>query len=169
VTASETQATPPVMKRSRAKLWIRTGILAVFGTLFAYLLYRDMASGVFHSAWALMAFLPFLVIGFFMRGLVPMQVHPASQHITMSFDRIYFAVILLLVIVKAVTGRVPGLAVWADVAMCVILGLMIGRLTGICLRVRDLKTQHGFTPTPRGERGGLSHRAAAKIVAGAAL
>jgi hypothetical protein len=138
------------MKRSRAKLWIRTGILAVFGTLFAYLLYRDMASGVFHWTWALMAFLPFLVIGFFMRGLVPMQVHPESQHITMSFDRIYFAVILLLVIVKAVAGRVPGLAVWADVAMCVILGLMIGRLTGICLRVRDLKTQHGFTSTPRG-------------------
>jgi hypothetical protein len=54
------------------------------------------------------------------------------------------------VIVKAVAGRVPGLAVWADVAMCVILGLMIGRLTGICLRVRDLKPQHGFTRAPKG-------------------
>src|SRR5512136_303243 len=101
MTAPERQA-PPVMKRSRAKLWIRTGILAVFGTLFAYLLYRDMAAGIFHWTWALAVFLPCLAIGFFMRGLVPMQVHPASQHITMSFDRIYFAVILLLVIAKAV-------------------------------------------------------------------
>lgn len=134
------------MKRSRAKLWIRAGILAVFGTLFGYLLYRDVAGGVYHWAWALAVFLPFLAVGFFMRTLVPMQVHPASQHITMSFDRIYFAVILLLVIVKAVAGRAPGLGVWADVAMCVILGLMIGRLSGICLRVRDLKIRHNFIP-----------------------
>jgi hypothetical protein len=146
MTASDAQSAPPVMKRSRAKLWIRTGILAVFGSLFAVLLYRDMAAGVFHWTWGLAVFLPCLLIGFFMRGLVPMQVHPASQHITMSFDRIYFGVILLLVIVKAVAGRVPGLTVWADVAMCVILGLMIGRLSGICLRVRDLKIQHGFIP-----------------------
>jgi len=81
-----------------------------------------------------------------MRALVPMQVHPASQHITISFDRIYFGVILCLVIFKAIAGRVPGLAVWADLVMCVILGLMIGRLTGICLRVRDLRVQHGFVP-----------------------
>jgi hypothetical protein len=146
MTTEEMHTTTPIMKRSRAKLWIRTGILVVFGTLFAVLLYRDMAAGVYHWTWALAAFLPCLVIGFFMRGLVPMQVHPVSGHITMSFDRIYFAVILLLVIVKAIAGRVPGLTVWADVAMCLILGLMIGRLSGICLRVRDLKVQHGFIP-----------------------
>jgi len=144
MTASETQAAPPAMQRSRAKLWVRTGILAVFGTLFAFLLYRDVASGVFHWTWALMAFLPCLAIGFLMRALVPMQVHPASQHITMSFDRIYFGVILFLVIVKAIAGRAPGMEVWADIAMCVILGLMIGRLSGICLRVRDLKIRHNF-------------------------
>jgi hypothetical protein len=138
------------MKRSRAKLWIRTGILAVFGTLFAVLLYRDMAAGVFHWTWALAAFVPCLVIGFFMRGLVPMQVHTPSGHITMSFDRIYFAVILLLVIFKAVAGRVHGLGMWADLAMCVILGLMIGRLSGICLRVRDLKLRHGLAPARKG-------------------
>jgi hypothetical protein len=28
--------------------------------------------------------------------------------------------------------------------MCTILGLMAGRLSGICLRVRDLKLRHGF-------------------------
>jgi len=154
MTPSEMQAAPHTMKRSRAKLWIRTGILAVFGTLFAFLLYRDVASGVFHWSWALMAFLPCLVIGFFMRALVPMQVHPASQHITMSFDRIYFGVIWLLVIFKAFAGRAPGMAVWADLAMCVILGLMIGRLSGICLRVRDLKIQHNFTPEQAEKRRG---------------
>jgi hypothetical protein len=149
MTESKTQAAPPVMKRSRAKLWIRAGILAVFGTLFGYLLYRDVAAGVYHWSWALMVFLPCLVVGFLMSALVRMQVHPASQHITLSFDPIYFAVIWVLVIAKAVMGRVPGLGVWADVAMCVILGLMIGRLSGICLRVRDLKIRHNFTP-PQG-------------------
>ena len=79
-----------------------------------------------------------------MSRLVPMQVHAAARRITMSFDRVYFALIWLLVIAKLVVGRVPGLGVWADVLMCVILGLMIGRLSGICLRVRSLKVQHGF-------------------------
>jgi len=41
-------------------------------------------------------------------------------------------------------GKMPGMTVWADVLMCVILGLMMGRLTGICLRVRDLKLQHNL-------------------------
>jgi len=36
------------------------------------------------------------------------------------------------------------MAVWADVLMCMILGLMMGRLSGICLRVRDLKVQHNL-------------------------
>jgi hypothetical protein len=65
-----------------------------------------------------------------------------SQHITFSFDRVYFALILTLVIAQAVTGKLPGMAVWADGLMCVILGLMVGRLSGICLRVRSLKLQH---------------------------
>ena len=86
LTGHSTQAVPPVMKRSRAKIWIRTGILAVLGTLFALALYRDMASGRFHWSWALMVFLPCLAIGFWMSRLVPMQVHPASRHVTFSFD-----------------------------------------------------------------------------------
>ena len=130
------------MKRSRAKLWIRSGILAVFGVLFGLALYRDITTGVFPWTWALAVFVPCLVIGLWMSKLVPMQVHLASRHITLSFDRIYFVLILLLVAAQAVAGRVPGLAVWADVIMCAILGLMLGRLSGICLRVRSLKVQH---------------------------
>lgn len=144
MTISDVQEAPPAMKRSRAKIWIRTGILAVFGTLFTLTLYGDVASGMFRWPWALMTFLPCWVIGFWMRRLVPMRVHPASQCITMSFDRIYFAIIWLLVIAKAITGRAEGMTIWTDVIMCVILGLMVGRLSGICLRVRDLKIRYDF-------------------------
>ena len=79
-----------------------------------------------------------------MRDLVPMQVHLTSKHITMSFDKIYFAVILTLVIGKLVAGRFFGLTVLADVIICAILGLMTGRLGGIGVRVRGLKREHGF-------------------------
>jgi hypothetical protein len=127
------------MKRSRAKIWIRTGILVVFGVLFGLALYHDTTSGVFRWSWALIVFLLCLPVGFWMRRLVPMQAHPASRHVTLSFDRIYFGLIVILVIIKAVAGSVLGITILADVVMCVILGLMVGRLSGICLRVRDLR------------------------------
>ena len=139
---------PPIFKQSRTKLWIRTAILGVFGTLFALALYPDMASGIFPWSWGLMIFSFFLGVGFLMSKLVPMQVHISSQHVTLSFDRIYFTLIVLLVLVKAVTGRIAGLQLWPDIAMCVILGLMIGRLSGICLRVRGLKAEHNFLVSP---------------------
>ena len=130
---------PPVLKRSRAKIWIRTAILAVFGTLFGLILYHDITSGVFRWSWALIVFLPCLPVGFWMRKLVPMQVHPTSRLVTLSFDRVYFALIVLLVVIKAVAGNMFGLTILSDVVMCIILGLMIGRLSGICLRVHDLR------------------------------
>ncbi len=149
---SSQQNPPALMQQSRAKLWIRTAILAVFGLLFGLALFHDLSSGAFAFPLALLAFLPCLAVGFWMRRWVPMQVHLASQHITLSFDRIYFALILLLVIAKLITGHLAGLETWTDVIMCVILGLMIGRLSGICLRVRHLKLQHGFlTLGTRGE------------------
>jgi hypothetical protein len=37
--------------------------------------------------------------------------------------------------------------------MCIILGLMIGRLSGIYLRVRALKIEHDFIPRPADEAG----------------
>ena len=79
-----------------------------------------------------------------------MQVHLTSKHITMSFDKIYFAVILTLVIGKLVAGRFFGLTVLADVIICAILGLMTGRLGGIGVRVRGLKRKHGFLPDAHG-------------------
>jgi hypothetical protein len=64
----------------------------------------------------------------------------------MSFDKIYFALILILVIGKAVTGKLLHQLTWSDVLICAILGLMVGRLSGICLRVHGLKREHGFIP-----------------------
>jgi hypothetical protein len=138
---SDLPAPPPVMKRSRAKIWIRTGILAVFGTLFGLTLYRDVEAGSFHLWLAMLIFLPALPFGFWMRTLVPMQKHPGSRNVTLSFDRIYFALIVALVAIKAVAGHIMTVTIVSDIVMCLILGLMIGRLSGICLRVRDLKLQ----------------------------
>jgi peptidoglycan/LPS O-acetylase OafA/YrhL len=144
--AAVSQKRPHVLKQSRAKLWIRTAILIIFGTIFTIALYRDIASEKFNYIWALLSFLPSLVIGFWMRQWVPMQIHIASKLISFSFDKIYFTLILLLVIIKVISERIPELTFWDDVIMCVILGLMIGRLCGICLRVRKLKVLHNFMP-----------------------
>ena len=132
------------MKRSRAKIWIRTALLAVFGTLFGMYLYRDINGGAFQWYWAVAIFIALLPIGFWMRNIVPMQVHPESKSVTLSFDKIYFILIWVLVIAKALTGQVFHLIAPSDILMCIILGLMSGRLSGICLRVRRLKVQNGF-------------------------
>ncbi len=131
---------PAFRNQSRAKLWIRTGILSVFGILFGLTLCRDLTTGLFLWTLAGTFFVIGLAIGFWMRRWVPMQVHLASQHVTLSFDRIYFLLIVSLVAVKAIAGNILGALVLADIVMCIILGLMLGRLSGICLRVSSLKT-----------------------------
>lgn len=75
-----------------------------------------------------------------MSRLVPMQAYSA-EIVTLSFDRIYFMLIWLLVIAKFILGRIPGMNLAADVIMCTILGVMSGRLGGIGLRVRGLKKE----------------------------
>ena len=146
MTIANAEQVPSFRKRSKAKIWLRTGILAVFATLFGISLYHDISTGRFQWYWGLITYLICFPIGFAMRTLVPMQVHLASKHVTMSFDKIYFAVILALVIGKLVAGRFFGLPVLADVIICAILGLMTGRLGGIGVRVRGLKREHGFLP-----------------------
>jgi hypothetical protein len=137
---------PPSWRRSRVKLWIRTLIFAIFSTLFGLALSHDIGHRIFRWSWAGLVFLPCLPLGFLLSHRVPMQVHRQSRHITFSFDRLYFALILVLVTLKVVTGHVSRLHVWVDVFMCLILGVMTGRLAGICLRVRALKIEHGFIP-----------------------
>lgn len=143
-TYSNDKKLPPIMKHSRTKIWIRTGIFTVFAILFGLTLYRDMILGNFKWAWAFMAFVPCLGVGFWMSRLVPMQVHPESRIVTLSFDRIYFTLIFFLVMIKAVTGNLLGVTILADVIICIILGLMSSRLSGICLRVNALKNNIVF-------------------------
>jgi hypothetical protein len=132
------------MKESRGKIWIRTGLLAIFGTLFGLSLYKDLQDGIFSWQMGVIALLPCLAIGFWMSRLVPMHLHPERKAITFSLDKIYFVLIWVLVIAKLLTGRFLGLPVWSDILIVVILGLMSGRLSGICLRVRRLKIANHF-------------------------
>jgi hypothetical protein len=143
------QAIPKFMKRSKAKIWIRTVILAVFGTLFGLNLIGDMQAGIFSPLLGMGLIFACLPVGFWMRKLVPMQVHLAFRQITFSFDKIYFILIWVLVIGKAISSYLLHYPVPADILMCIILGLMTGRLSGICLRVHRLKVEHGFFLEPK--------------------
>lgn len=139
MTYTDDKQAPPVIKQSRAKIWIKTGIFVVFGTLFGLTLYRDIMGGIFHLSWALIAFLPCIGIGYGLSKLVPMKFWTELRVVTMSFDRIYFALILLLVTIKTVSGQLIGMSIIADVIMCMILGIMSGRIGGIGLRVHALR------------------------------
>lgn len=128
------------VKHSRAKILIRTGLLMVFSILFGIPLYRDIHAGVFYGALALGILLAAILIGYQMRHLVPMRVVEPGA-IALSLDKVYFVLIWVLVIVKFVSAKVFGLTFLPDVLMCSILGIMSGRLSGICLRVHALKMQ----------------------------
>ncbi len=137
-------AKPPVVKRSRAKIWMRTGILALFTVMFSLALYQDISQGRF-PLWAVaVIFLPALAFGFWISRLVPMTAHAEHQFVTLSFDKVYFVLIWGLVIIKFIAGKSSGWQVVADVLMVAILGIMSGRLGGIGLRVRQLKKDHHF-------------------------
>jgi hypothetical protein len=128
------------VKHSRAKIWIRTGLLTIFSIVFGIPLFRDIHSGLFYGALALGIFLAAILIGYQMRGLVPMRVVEPGA-VALSLDKVYFVLIWILVIVKFVSANVFKMTFLPDVLMCSILGIMSGRLSGICLRVRDLKIQ----------------------------
>jgi len=128
------------LNHSRAKIWIRTGLLTIFSVLFGIYLVRDVTSGVFRWEWGAAIFALCFPVGLWMSHLVPMQAQSA-EIVTLSFDRIYFVLIWLLVIAKFILARIPGMELAADIIMCAILGIMSGRLGGIGLRVRGLKNE----------------------------
>ena len=132
------------MKKSRFKIWLRAALLIQFSGIFGFFLLRDIARGYFSWGWVASTIILFVPIGFLMSRLVPMQVHPTARAITLSLDKIYLALIWVLVIAKIITGQISSLVVVADIIMCVILGLMSGRLGGIGIRVHRLKAQHGL-------------------------
>ena len=138
---SESGKEPSLMKRSHAKLWIKIIILAIFGTLFSLTLRCDVLSGIIELQTLLILFFPSLIIGIWLRKLVPLQIYKEFSHITFSFDKIYFAIILLLFIVKKVCQYMQVQLILADIAMIIILGLMIGRIIGLFYRVAKLKKE----------------------------
>ena len=132
------------MKYSRAKIWIRTGLLTIFSIIFGIYLMHDISAGFFRWEWGLAVFAICFPFGMWMSQLVPMQAQSAEL-VTLSFDRIYFILIWMLVIAKFILGHIPGMNLAADIIMCSILGIMSGRLSGICLRVSGLKNEKALS------------------------
>jgi len=139
MTNAQEQQKPPVFEHSNTKIKMRIVILIIFASIFGLSLYHDVLAKVFYWSWALVILVPFLGVGLWMSRLVPMKVHSLFEIITISFDRWYFGLILMLVILKDLAGNILKINVMADVIICIILGLMIGRLSGIVWRVNHLK------------------------------
>jgi hypothetical protein len=132
------------MKKSRFKIWLRAALLIQFSGIFGYFLFHDISQGHFNWTWVVSTIILCVPVGFLMSRLVPMQVNLTARAVTLSLDKIYLALIWILVIAKVIMGQVSSLVTIADVIMCIILGIMSGRLGGICIRVHRLKIQQGF-------------------------
>jgi len=135
------------MKKSRFKIWLRAFLFIQFSAIFSFYFVRDIARGYFTWGWVALLFTLFIPVGFLMSLIVPMKADLEQQAVTLSLDRVYLFLIWLLVIAKLIAGRLPAYISNADFIMCVILGIMFGRLGGIGLRVRHLKIQYGFINT----------------------
>jgi hypothetical protein len=133
------------MKKSRFKIWLRAGLFILFGSLFMFYFIRDIANQHFTWGWVAILFVAFIPVGFLLSRLVPMQVDTEAKAVTLSVDRTYLILIWGLVVAKLIASRTPALIAVSDIIMCAILGIMFGRLGGIGLRVRGLKSMHGFT------------------------
>ncbi|OQY33562.1 MAG: hypothetical protein B6I38_03440 [Anaerolineaceae bacterium 4572_5.1] len=132
------------MKKSRAKIWLRAFLLIQFSAIFSFYFFRDIAKGYFTWDKVVLTILIFIPIGFLMSYIVPMQANVEIQAVTFSLDRVYLFLIWLLVITKLLASYYYQAESVADVIMCIILGIMGGRLGGIGIRVRKLKIKHRF-------------------------
>ncbi len=132
------------MKKSRFKIWLRAFLLVQFSFFFSILLYRDIADGYFTWKWVALTILVFIPVGFLMSLLVPMKGNLEVKAVTLSIDKIYLVLIWVLVIAKVLFSYVFDLVTLSDVIMCIIIGIMGGRLGGIGLRVRKLKIENNL-------------------------
>lgn len=132
------------MKKSRFKIWLRAFLFVQFSALFGFYFTRDIANGHFRWEWVPLVFALFVPVGFWLSRFVPMRADMELKAVTLSLDKIYLALIWVLVAAKLILGHIPSLVFMADIIMCSILGMMSGRLGGIGLRVRQLKTQYGL-------------------------
>jgi hypothetical protein len=132
------------MKKSRFKIWLRAFLLIQFSAIFGVYFFRDIAAGHFHWEWVGLIYLLCFPLGMWMSRIVPMRADTETRAVLLSMDVVYLILIWLLVIAKLVAAMFPDWVFLADICMVVILGIMSGRLGGICLRVRQLKVAAGF-------------------------
>lgn len=132
------------LKKSRFKIWLRAFLLVQFSIIFFTYFFRDIGNGYYSWKSVALVIAAFIPVGFLLSLLVPMKADLELRAVTFSLDRFYLFLIWLLVIAKLIIGRVPYFTPEADFIMSAIIGIMFGRLSGIGLRVRQLKLQHGF-------------------------
>ena len=138
---SDNSKEPSVMKRSTAKLLIKIIILLVFGTLFSISIYKDVMEGDISYFTLIALFIPSFIIGIWLRKLVPISIYKEFSQLTFSFDKIYFAIILILFIMKKTCEYMQMKHSIADASMVIILGLMLGRIIGLSYRVARIKKE----------------------------
>jgi len=132
------------MKKSRFKIWLRAFLFVQFSIIFGFFFFQDIAAGYFTWERVILIILFFIPIGFLMSYIVPMRANIELQAVTFSLDRIYLFLIWILVIAKLFASYLYHTESVADVIMCIILGIMGGRLGGIGIRVRKLKIKHSI-------------------------
>ena len=115
-----------------------------FTAIFSVYFFRDIGHGYFSWGWVLLVTAVFIPVGFLLSFIVPMKADLEIRAVTLSLDRAYLFLIWLLVVAKLIIGRIPPFTPEADFIMASIIGIMFGRLGGICSRVYWLKSQHGF-------------------------
>ena len=139
---SDGDSEPSVMKRSRAKMWIKIVMLIIFTSLFSHALLLDLQKGYINYQIIISVIIPSLFIGLWLRKIVPLQVHTKFSHITFSFDKIYFAIIIILFAIKKTCQIMDIQHILGDISMVIIIGLMIGRVIGLFMRIKKLKIEH---------------------------
>ena len=132
------------LKKSRFKIWLRAFLLIQFSALFCIYFFRDIGNGYFTWKSVALVTVAFIPVGFLLSFIVPMKADLEIKAVTFSLDRFYPFLIWFLVIAKLIIGRIPAFTPEADFIMSAIIGIMFGRLSGIGIRVRQLKLQHGF-------------------------
>lgn len=129
-------------KQISVRMFLRTFIVALFGIIFSFSLYNDINSGTFRWQWMMAIIFINICIGFMMSKLVPIHVREANRSVTLSFDRLYFFIVLLLVIVKTIAGYLLSTLFLADVIMCILIGLMSGRLIGLYVIIHKINLKY---------------------------
>jgi len=136
------------LKKSRFKIWLRAFLLIQFSAIFSFYFFHDIANGYFSWRSVAIVFACFIPVGFLLSLFVPIKADFEIQAVTLTLDRFYLFLIWFLVVAKLIIGGIPSFAPEADFIMAAIIGIMSGRLSGICLRVHHLKRQHAERLVP---------------------